>query len=279
MKSFAAVAAAVLAVAILLMAPVSETDAVYSNISGDAVIGTSASEEYVITYNNTDYSDKTDVSVAVSYSAKFVDSKGETVSSGVSPSSGSMDNGGSATLTVKAPSNTGDYRLIVTYDVDVTYTDDEGKTVEVPEADLAREDTYSIKVVTPVVLSVTLTNDSDVDLSSYGVYFAMLESGSWVTLDDSYKTVDLAKAGTATVSYNWVADPSDGKYTFKVIPADSGNLITITGIDEEHVFYIGDNDYSIWIWILVLFVVIMALVMVWVYRKPVKNYGKPKSRR
>lgn len=268
-----------MAVAVLLMVPVSETEAVYSNISGDSVIATSASEDYTITYNNQDYNQYSDVSVSVSYSAKLVDSKGDTVSSGVSPSSGSMDNGGSATLTVRAPSSTGDYRLVVTYDVDVSYTNADGETVDVSEDDLAREDTFNIKVVTPVTLSVTLTNDSDVDLSSYGVYFAMLQNGSWVNLDDSYKTVDLAKAGSTTVSYQWVADPSDGKYTFKVIPADSGNLITISGLDEEHTFYIGDNDYSLWIWILVLFVIILIIVMVWVYRKPVKNYGKPKSRR
>lgn len=279
MKSVAAIAAVLVAVAVLLMVPVSETDAVYSNISGEDVIATSASEDYTITYNNTDYSSYADVSISVSYSAKLVDSDGDTVSSGVSPSSGSIDNGGSATLTVKAPSNAGRYQLVVEYTADVSYTDSEGETVEVDEDDLKLESTKDIRVVTPVTLSVSLTNDSNVDLSSYGVYFAMLENGSWVTLDDSYKTVDLAKAGTATVSYDWVADPSDGKYTFKVIPADSGNLITISGLDEEHSFYIGDNDYSLWIWILVLFVIILIVVMVWVYRKPVKNYGKPKSRR
>lgn len=279
MRSTFAIAAALAAVAVLLLVPVSETDAVYSNISGDDVIATSASEDYVVTYNNSDYDGYTDVSVSVDYSAKLVDSDGTTVSSGVSPSSGSMTNKESVTLTVKAPSTAGGYRLVVTYDVDVSYTGSDGSSVEVPEEDLAREDTYDIKVVEPVTLSVTLSNDSDIDLSGYGVYFEMLEDGSWVRLDDSYETIDLAKSGTATVSYKWVADPSDGKYTFRVVPADSGNLVTITGLDEEHTFYIGDNSYTLWTALLIVLVILVIIIMVWVYRKPVKNFGKPKSRR
>ena len=31
--------------------------------------------------------------------------------------------------------------------------------------------------------------------------------------------------------------------------------------------------------LLVVVIVLLVLVMIWVYRKPVKNYGKPKSRR
>lgn len=29
----------------------------------------------------------------------------------------------------------------------------------------------------------------------------------------------------------------------------------------------------------ILFVILMIAVIVWIYRKPVKNFGKPKSRR
>ena len=35
----------------------------------------------------------------------------------------------------------------------------------------------------------------------------------------------------------------------------------------------------LWIVLAVLFVIAMIIVLVWVYRKPVKNFGKPKSRR
>ena len=98
-------------------------------------------------------------------------------------------------------------------------------------------------------------------------------------MDDSYTTVNLAKEGTATVTYKWVTDSSNGKYSYSVQPADSGNLVQITGLGEEYTFYIGDNSYMAWIALLVIFVIILILVLVWVYRKPVKNYGKPKSRR
>ncbi len=278
MKSYAAIAAAFAAVAILLIVPVSETDAVYSNISGESIIGISDEEDYTITYNNTDYNDRQDVSVSVSYKAKLVDSSGTTVSSGVSPSSGTMTNGESETLTVTAPKEAGNLRLVVTYDVEISYTED-GETKEVPSEDLAREDSFDIRVVVPVSMSVTLTNESDVDLSGYGVYFAVRENGEWNTIEDSYQTIDLAKAGSASVTYKWVAAPAEGQYAFKVIPADSGNLVSISGLDEEHVFYIGDSDYTMWTILLAFVVVLLIIIMIWVYRKPVKNFGKPKSRR
>ena len=31
--------------------------------------------------------------------------------------------------------------------------------------------------------------------------------------------------------------------------------------------------------LLVIVIILLIIVMAWVYRKPVKNYGKPKSRR
>ena len=56
-------------------------------------------------------------------------------------------------------------------------------------------------------------------------------------------------------------------------------MVDIVGLGESHTFYLGDNDYTWIIVLLVVVIVLLVLVMVWVYRKPVKNYGKPKSRR
>ena len=61
--------------------------------------------------------------------------------------------------------------------------------------------------------------------------------------------------------------------------ADGGNIVSIEGLGEEHTFYIGDNSYTWVTALLVLVIILLLFVMVWVYRKPVKNYGKPKSRR
>lgn len=269
-------AVALVAMAAFCLAPLAESEAVYYNVDGDSVIGTENKADYTISYSNHDYDSYADVNMSVTYSAKLVDSSGSTVSSGVSPSSGDLTNDVSATVTVTAPKTTGSYKLVVEYKASISYTDSEGKTVNVPSDDLKLDPKeFRIKVVTPITLSVTLKNDSNIDLTGYGVYF-------WINgdkVDDSYTTVNLAKEGTATVTYKWVTDSSNGKYSYSVQPADSGNLVQITGLGEEYTFYIGDNSYTAWIALLVIFVIILILVLVWVYRKPVKNYGKPKSRR
>lgn len=268
-------AVAIVAILAACLVPVADTDAVYSNVSGDSVVGTGDEADYTITYNNHDYDQYQDVSMSISYQAKLVDSAGETVSRGVSPSSGSLDDGASAQLTVKAPDTAGQYRLIVTWNVEGSYTDEEGETVEIPEEELAREDTFDIKVVEPIRLSVTLTNESSTDLNGYGVYFVV----NGERIQDSYTTVNLAGEGTTTISYDWVADVGEGTYTYSVVPADEGIVAPISGLGDEHTFYIGDNSYTVWIALLVIVIILLALVIVWVYRKPVKNYGKPKSRR
>ncbi len=272
MKSLAIFA--VMAMCAVCMVPMAESDAAFSNIGGDSVIGTNTDAEYVITYTNNDYLDKQDMSMSISYKAKLVDSTGTTISSGVSPSSGTLDNGVSQTLKVDAPKTAGKVKLIVTYDVEITYTED-GETVEVPEEDLAKEDVFDINVVEPIKLSVTLKNASDVDLSGFGVYFYV----DGERMDDSYKTISMTSEGTATVSYNWITDATEGEHKYYILPSDSGNLVEIKGLGEEYTVYIGDSEYNLWIALLVIAIVLLALVMLWVYRKPVKNYGKPKSRR
>lgn len=269
-------AVVLVAMAAVCLVPLAESEAVYHNVDGDSVIGTEDKADYTVSYTNHDYDSYKDMSMSVTYTAKLVDSSGSTVSSGVSPSSGDLTNGVSATVTVTAPKTTGDYKLVVEYKASVSYTNEEGESVDVPEEDLKLEpDEFRIKVVTPITLSVTLKNDSNIDLTGYGVYFFV--DGDKV--EDSYTTVSLAKEGTATVTYKWVTDASNGSHTYSVQPADSGNLVQITGLGDEYTFYIGDNSYTAWTALLVIMVILMILVLVWVYRKPVKNYGKPKSRR
>lgn len=266
---------AVMAMLAICIMPMSDVDAVYTDVDGETVVGTDKDADYDIIYTNHDYDDRENLSMSVEYSAKLVDSRGETVSNGVSPSSGSLDNGIAKTLTVSAPKDVGTYRLVVSYEPTVTYTDEDGETVEVPEEDLQREESISIKVVAPITMKITLKNDSNTDLSGFGVYFFV----NGEKIEDSYKTVDLAKDGTATISYEYIADLGNGEYRYHVEPADSGQLIKIEGLETEHTFYIGDNSYSMWTALLVIVIVLLALIMLWVYRKPVKNYGKPKSRR
>ncbi|MDO5861856.1 MAG: CARDB domain-containing protein [Thermoplasmata archaeon] len=275
MKSKALAVFALAAMLVVMTVPVNDAEA-FNNVTGDSVIATGEDATYDIMYSNHDYDGYTDMTMSISYTAALKDSTGSSVSSGVDPTSGTLTNGATATLTVTAPSTAGTYTLEVSYEIEITYvssgTEEESETVEV---DLTDSREFTITVVEPIELSVTVTNNSDIDLTGFGVYFYV----NGEKLEDSYTTFDLAKEGTATVTYDWVTTASNGQYTFSIQAADSGNLIQISGLGDEYTFYIGDSDYTVWIALLVMVVIILALVMVWVYRKPVKNYGKPKSRR
>ncbi len=270
-----------MAFAILAMAAVclvgADSDADYSDITGEkSIIGTSSTADYKIVYSNSDFNDKKDMNMEISYTASLKDSSGTTVTSGVSPSSGSLDNGVATTLTVTAPKSAGDCTLEVKYKAKVTYTetDSEGNDTTKTE-EVTKTDTYRIKVVNPITLSVKLVNKSDVPFSGYGVYFVI----DGERIDDSYTTVDLDKDGSTTVTYKWITDSGNGKHSFYLEAADGGNMVKIEGLGDVHDFYIGDNSYTWLVALMVITVILLLLVMVWVYRKPVKNYGKPKARR
>ena len=276
----ATAAIAVLAVLALCIVPMHGVYGDFADITGEKnVIGVGDDADYQIIYTNHDYDDAEtypNLSMAIEYDAKLVDEDGDTVSNGVSPSSGDLDNGTAETLTVSAPDDAGRYTLTVVYTVEVSYTvtDEEGNTTTETK-DLERTEEFPIAVVEPVTLSVTLSNNSSEPLQGYGVYFYV----DGERIDDSFTTVDLDANGTTTIEYEWITDAGYGTHEFHVEAADGGNMVDITGLGERHTFYIGDNDYTWVIVLLVVVIVLLVLVMIWVYRKPVKNYGKPKSRR
>ena len=275
MKALAALAVvAMLAVALV---PVSETDAsVYNNISGDSVVATGDEVEYDITYNNTDYKDYSEMSMSITYEAALTDSSGETVSDAVDDSTGDMDNGETVTLTVTIPDTAGTYTLTVEYEIELSYTVDEDEDEEGGEVEeeFTAERSFTIKAVDPVTLSVTVTNNTELDLSGIGVYFYV----DGVKLDDSYTTFSVEGEGETTVSYEWVAEVDEGEHTFYIL-ATNMTITDITGLGEEYTFYVGDNDYTLWTALVIIIVIILLICIAWVYRKPVKNYGKPKARR
>lgn len=258
----------------------SEADAYESGITADKnILKTGGTGTFTAVYNNTDYDDAekyTDVSHDIRYTAKLVNSAGETQTSGVSPSSGEVGNNEHFDLTVTAPSSTGNYKLMVDFEDKITYKEVGDAEAELKDVKAGKSYEYSIKVVEPVKLSVTVdvSSESKVDLNAYGVYFEI----DGKKMDDSYTTFSSNSDGTFTASYEYVADLSDGTYKYRVIPAD-GSIVTIEGLDSYHTFYIGDKSYTAYIAVSIIFVVIMILVLVWVLRKPVKNFGKPKSRR
>ncbi len=264
----------------ICLVPAGESDADFSDIRGETVIGVGEDTDYQIVYTNNDYNDETkypNMNMSISYTAKLVDDSGETISSGVSPSSGSLDSGVPETLTTNTPDDAGTYKLVVEYKVEVTYTvtDEDGDETEEEITPEVPADEFRIKVVNPITLSVTLTNNSDNSLNGYGVYFVI----DGERADDGYKTISLDANGQTTVTYKWITDQSSGAHTFALVAADGGNMVDIEGLGEEHTFYLGDNSYTWLVTLLVVVIILLIVIMAWVYRKPVKNFGKPKSRR
>ena len=255
--------AAILAAAFVLI-PAIGVDGAYHSIDGEKnVVAVEKEAEFTIIYTDSEHSE-----IDISFEAKVVDSKGNTISGAVDPSTGTVDSGVFNTLIVTAPKTAGSYTLEVTYTG--TYTVDGTKT------DIEKvTDKFAFKAVNPITLSTSISlKDPNVDLSGYGVYF-------WVDgekMDDSYKTFNVSSDGTGSVSYDWVADAASGKHTYWLESANGG-VVDIEGLDEKHDFYVGDNDYTLYIALVVLFVILAIILLVWVYRKPVKNFGKPKSRR
>ena len=255
---------AVIMAAALVLIPASGVDGAYHSISGEkSVIAVDEDADFTIIYTDSERS------IQVTFDAKIVDSKGDTVSGLVTPSTGDVDNGVPTVLTVTAPSEPGKYTLVVTYSGIEELPD--GSAVDIDEA----VDRFDIKAVEPITLTVDVSlKDPTVNLSGYGVYF-------WVDgekMEDSFDTFSVSSTGTGYVSYDWVADASKGKHVFWVESANGG-VVEVDGLDEKHTFYVGGEDYSIYIALAVLFVILAIILLVWVYRKPVKNFGKPKARR
>ncbi len=169
-------------------------------------------------------------------------------------------------MTITAPSTAGTYRLVVVF----TYTLDDGDSqTETKEA--------LLKVVEPITLSIDITNNSNVDLKELLLDFYV----DGVKVNDDPVEATVAAGSTTTVTYDYAADSiSTGSHTFKVMVSDDSLIVNnITGLDENHTFYVGHSSYG-WLNILMfVFLIIIVLMAVYIYRKPVKNYGKPKSRR
>ena len=65
-----------------------------------------------------------------------------------------------------------------------------------------------------------------------------------------------------------------------VIEKDTfGGQVTGLGPEHTHTIYVEDKSYTFIEVTAVIVLIIVVLLMIWVYRKPVKNFGKPKARR
>jgi hypothetical protein len=218
-----------------------------------------------ITYKVLFFEPKDFNTLDITYVATFKDSGGTTAGS-VSPGAGSLTNGIESTLTITAPRDAGKYTLSVTFTERI---DDK------PAEKIVR--TQTVTVAMPITLSAALFNNSTVDFTDFTVYFHV--DGKLV--DESKTLVTVAAGERTTVTYEWVVESlSNGKHTFKVVAGqenigDTDNII----VGGEGTFYLGGSDYGLINILIGVLLVVVIIATIFFYRKQVKNYGKPKSRR
>lgn len=231
------------------------------NPDGDHTVATGKTIPYMIYASDVSRLD-------VSYVAKLTDIKGNTVGS-VSPTRGSYISDDGTRITVTAPSEQGTYSLTV----DFTFTDAEGSKTTVTK-------TAPVRVVAPIKLSAVLHNNSGT-YTDLDVWFVV----DGTKIESSKQTVTLAERSTKTITYDYMppADLSRGEHKVSVY-AESGilnadnpaeNLISA----EESKFFVGQADYSLIEAVMVIVLIVMIIITLFIYRKPVKNVGKPKARR
>ena len=256
---FALIGAVAIAAAFGLIVISDDASAMSYDLSGADFAEVDTSVNYTLDYKGVPDSTK--------YSAKLVDGSGNEMTSAVtSGSSGSLsasnsDKSGEKSITVRAPKDAGNYRLIV------TITDADKNEIEILISPL--------KAVDPVVLSATLKNSESAE-RALTIYFVI----NGVKVDDSKQDIVVPANGTKEVTYDYVVkDVSDGEFYIVADDTTFGGQVTGLGADHVHTFYVDDKSYTLIEVIAVIVLLIVVFLMIWVYRKPIKNYGKPKARR
>ena len=202
-----------------------------------------------------------------SASVKIIDRDGKSAGS-VSPSSitnSMFNNDPKQQIKGTVPTKPGDYRLSVEFQMT---SDSDGEKFT---------RTYPVRIVEPIVLTVSINNTSNVDVV---LDFMFVIDG--VEMEIKNENVSIKALESTPVTYNWVVDnPSSGKHTFelKAVGQDNINRLDVEGLDSEFTFYVGQDTYGWLTIIMVILLVILAIFALWVIRKPIKNYGKPKGRR
>jgi len=162
---------------------------------------------------------------------------------------------------MRAPNAPGAYMLVAEF----TYRID-GADVKVTRA-------IPVNIVAPIVLSVTLHNSGG-EIAEMNVRFVV--NGN--PIEGSERPVTLRPGETKTETYNWVTGGlAPGKYTITV----EGEVGLVEGPIHASVseFFVGQTSYTMIEAIVVVILIVLLIILVIIYRKPVKNLGKPKSRR
>lgn len=204
-------------------------------------------------YDSTAYSN-------VSWTAKLLNSKGTSQSGALSKTSGYTT---SDIITVTAPTTEGDYTLEVTF------------TQKIGTDKITYVSKAILHVGTTIKLSVTVTNNGHCNVDNATLYFYV----DGKKIDDSkQENVSIAVGKEKTITYDFFdKDLASGKHTYYLSAGESAT--TLSGIDAEQTFYYKQSTMDFLNWFLGIAIVLLIVVGIWIYRKPVKNYGKPKARR
>lgn len=239
---------------LFMMSAVNESYAEYINVEpdDDFIVKTGGKITYIVPFY------EGDVEVDnILFQAYLTNSDGNKITGAVTPSTWTLSGSGTRTLTITAPESAGTYSVVVEYEG----TDDDG-------AELKGSSQALLRVVVPITLTAEVTNSSNVAATTT---VSFLVDGKRV--EDSETAVnDLQPGSSKTVSYEWVTTLGEGRHTYAAVTED-GTVI------KEGEFYVGHNDYQWATIIMGLLFVILVIVLIYIVRKPVKNYGKPKGRR
>lgn len=248
----------------VLIGDASEVDASTSYIQGDTtVVEAKGTLSFQIMYYETEPFE----SLSINYTAVLKNGSGANQTSAVSPSSGSLTNGVESTLKITAPADAGKYTLLVTFKVTRDGTTE------------TTERTQTITVAEPIVLTATLLNNSKLDFTDFAVHFKVFDKSGNLIDEGEDILVTVAAGNTTDVKYNLIKDSLPaGMYTFK-IEAGADNIGGTSFVGGEGTFYVGGSDTGALNILLIVLLAVLVIAVVYFYRKPVKNYGKPKSRR
>ena len=248
-----AIAVMLMAGGFLVLASDDGTDAAITNVAGDRT--------YVETGKNVIFTLSGDA--AYKYEAMLIDSSGNRVTS-VSTVTGTISPSSPTDKTVKAPATAGDYRY------HVKFFSAEDNSVLVSEVKVP------IKVVDPIILKATLKNTGAVSVTT-NVFFVV----DGQRMEGSDSAVTIPAGGSKEITYNFVVSDFSGSHSFYVGSDDTGMIGPIEGLGPSYAvsFHAQDTNYDWLNYLMVIVVIILILLLIYVYRKPIKNYGKPKGRR
>lgn len=201
------------------------------------------------------------------YTAELLDSDGDVQKNAVSSAKGSLsekDGKYTRTLTVTAPKEAGSYVL------SVDFFKDYDRKEQVSEL------TAPLEVVEAVKLTATLSNSGDVAVT-LDVYFVV----DGEKIEGSEKSVTVKANGTEKVTYDYVAESLDRSTEYYVKSDDATVSGYVNGLGEDYArtFYTSANDYTVHEAVAVVGFLLVLALLAYIYRKPVKNFGKPKARR